>query len=96
MGRTCPAFSSETQVRLILDTLNRSQEPPEAVAEAKRYLRGVLGSIVRRKKARRGNAEPLDGGRLGRPPMSRGTPQNATPFQPSGASQIPVPVIQLD
>ncbi|OBT63870.1 hypothetical protein VE03_06637 [Pseudogymnoascus sp. 23342-1-I1] len=46
----CPHFSSETQVRLMLDALKMSTEPRDIVEPARSYLRGVIGNLVRKKK----------------------------------------------
>lgn len=52
-GRTCPNLQSETQIRLMMDALKMSTESREEVELAKTYLRGVLGDLVRRKKAQK-------------------------------------------
>jgi chromodomain-helicase-DNA-binding protein 4 len=46
----CPHFSSETQVRLMLDALKMSTEPREIIEPARMYLRGVIGNLVKKKK----------------------------------------------
>ncbi|KFY07047.1 hypothetical protein V492_07495 [Pseudogymnoascus sp. VKM F-4246] len=46
----CPHFSSETQVRLMIDSLKMSTEPREIVDEARKYLRGVIGNLVKKKR----------------------------------------------
>lgn len=46
----CPHFSSETQVRLMLDALKMSTEPRHIIEPARYYLRGVIGNLVREKK----------------------------------------------
>jgi hypothetical protein len=46
----CPKFSSETQVRLMLDSLKMSTEPKEIIEPARMYLRGVIGNLVKKKK----------------------------------------------
>ncbi|KAJ9351763.1 hypothetical protein DTO027B9_6139 [Paecilomyces variotii] len=48
--RTCPHLNSESQVALMLSFLKESTEPKALVEEAKRYLRGVRGDLIRRKK----------------------------------------------
>ncbi|KAI9813596.1 MAG: hypothetical protein M1827_003665 [Pycnora praestabilis] len=49
-NRTCPHINSETQVRLMLETLKQSTESMEYREMARKYLRGVVGSLVSRKK----------------------------------------------
>ncbi|KFY94121.1 hypothetical protein V498_04047 [Pseudogymnoascus sp. VKM F-4517 (FW-2822)] len=49
-GAACPQFSSETQVRLMLDALKMSTEPRHIIEPARDYLRGVIGNLVRKKK----------------------------------------------
>ncbi|MCJ1475148.1 hypothetical protein MMC13_003808 [Lambiella insularis] len=49
-ARMCPHFNSETQVRIMLHDLASSPEPRELVELAKKYLRGVKGHLVARKK----------------------------------------------
>ncbi|OJD11202.1 hypothetical protein AJ78_07978, partial [Emergomyces pasteurianus Ep9510] len=60
-GRTCPHLNSETQVALMLGSLKESPEQRALVAEATKYLRGIRGDLVRRKKLNkiRGNAGQL-------------------------------------
>ncbi|TKA69138.1 hypothetical protein B0A49_06317 [Cryomyces minteri] len=55
-SRTCPHINSETQVRAMLEALKHSTEEGRLVKEAKRYLTGVKGSIVQRKKQLRERA----------------------------------------
>ncbi|KAG5304531.1 SHREC complex subunit Mit1 [Histoplasma capsulatum G186AR] len=49
-GRACPHLSSETQVALMLGSLKESTEQRALVDEATKYLRGIRGDLVRRKK----------------------------------------------
>ncbi|OJJ40391.1 hypothetical protein ASPWEDRAFT_33774 [Aspergillus wentii DTO 134E9] len=49
-SRTCPHLRSETQVVRMLEALKQSNESPDVVKEAKRYLTGVKGSIAQRKR----------------------------------------------
>ncbi|EOD46846.1 putative chromatin remodeling complex subunit protein [Neofusicoccum parvum UCRNP2] len=49
-GRTCPHINSETQVREMLNTLKQSSEPRHLVEAAVKYLRGVKGHLVQKKK----------------------------------------------
>lgn len=58
-GRTCPHFGSETQVREMLEALRKSTESKELVLLAAKYLRGLKGHIVQKKKRER---ESVDGG----------------------------------
>ena len=55
--RTCPHINSETQVREMLAALKSSSESKELVTEAKRYLSGVKGTLVQRKKMERQKRE---------------------------------------
>ncbi|KAI9698352.1 MAG: hypothetical protein M1820_007514 [Bogoriella megaspora] len=50
-SRTCPHINSETQVREMLAALKSSSESKELVSEARRYLSGVKGTLVQKKKA---------------------------------------------
>lgn len=49
-ARTCPHINSETQVRNMLEALKNSTEPRHLVEAATKYLRGVKGHLVQRKK----------------------------------------------
>jgi hypothetical protein len=55
----CPHYTSETQVRLMLDALKTSTESRQEIEMARNYLRGIIGSIVKRKKQRK--AQMLQG-----------------------------------
>ncbi|KAF1812225.1 hypothetical protein P152DRAFT_28751 [Eremomyces bilateralis CBS 781.70] len=54
-GRTCPHINSETQVREMIACLQMSNEDQELVDAAIKYLRGVKGHLVQRKKKEREN-----------------------------------------
>jgi hypothetical protein len=47
-NRSCPHLQSESQVHRMLVALSKSTEPPEHVALASRYLRGILGHLTAR------------------------------------------------
>lgn len=49
-GRTCPHINSETQVRAMIECLRQSNEPKHLVEAAVKYLRGVKGHLVQKKK----------------------------------------------
>ncbi|KAK2806798.1 hypothetical protein FQN50_005660 [Emmonsiellopsis sp. PD_5] len=49
-ARTCPHLNSESQVALMLGSLKESPEQRALVEEATKYLRGIRGDLVRRKK----------------------------------------------
>ncbi|KAK7542654.1 PHD/FYVE-zinc-finger like domain-containing protein [Phyllosticta citribraziliensis] len=49
-ARSCPHINSETQVREMLATLKHSNEPRHIVEAATKYLRGVKGTLVQKKK----------------------------------------------
>lgn len=55
-GRICPHINSETQVREMLETLKSSTEPKHLVEAATKYLRGVKGHLVQKKKKEREKA----------------------------------------
>lgn len=55
-GRICPHINSETQVREMLETLKNSTEPKHLVETATKYLRGVKGHLVQKKKREREKA----------------------------------------
>ena len=57
--RTCPHLNSELQVATMLGTLKQSSESPLLVEEATKYLRGIRGDLVRRKKMK-GEREEKD------------------------------------
>ncbi|KAI5295902.1 hypothetical protein KEM55_005995, partial [Ascosphaera atra] len=90
-GRTCPHFRSEEHVVSLLSTLKTSVEHHGLVAEAARYLRGVLGDIRRRKKA----GKPVD---AGEPAPARGKRRKT--MDPSTgraeSTQSPKPAEEVD
>ncbi|KAI9805647.1 MAG: hypothetical protein M1833_005139 [Piccolia ochrophora] len=47
---TCPHFGSETQIRVMIETMKGSLEPREVKEPAMTYLRGRLGYLVRKKR----------------------------------------------
>jgi len=49
-ARVCPHINSETQVRNMLIALKESPEAGHLVKEAKKYLAGVKGTLVQKKK----------------------------------------------
>ena len=49
-GRTCPHLNSEGQVATLLQTLKESTESRELIDEARKYLRGIRGDLVQRKR----------------------------------------------
>lgn len=51
-GRTCPHLNNEVQVGILLQTLKESIESHEWIEQATRYLRGVRGDLMKRKRAR--------------------------------------------
>ncbi|PLB40109.1 putative chromatin remodeling complex subunit (Chd3) [Aspergillus candidus] len=55
-GRTCPHFKSETMVAKMLDTLKHSDEDPELVHLARKYLSGIRGDLAQRKRKLAGRA----------------------------------------
>ncbi|KAF2493171.1 hypothetical protein BU16DRAFT_528502 [Lophium mytilinum] len=55
--RTCPHIHSETQVRDMLEALKNSTESRELVENAAKYLRGVKGTLVQKKKRDREKAQ---------------------------------------
>lgn len=66
-ARACPHLQSETQVCAMMDALKQSVEPHEYVEAAMKYLRGVKGGLVRKKKLNEERAENanVNGGRKG-------------------------------
>ncbi|KAK8218475.1 PHD/FYVE-zinc-finger like domain-containing protein [Phyllosticta capitalensis] len=50
IARSCPHINSETQVREMLNALKHSPEPRHIVEAATKYLRGVKGTLVQKKK----------------------------------------------
>lgn len=51
-SRTCPHLNSEVQVANMLSSLKESTEQRAIVEEATKYLRGIRGDLVRRRKAK--------------------------------------------
>ncbi|WEW57620.1 hypothetical protein PRK78_003087 [Emydomyces testavorans] len=51
-SRTCPHLNSEVQVASMLSSLKESTEQRALIEEATKYLRGIRGDLVRRKKQR--------------------------------------------
>ncbi|GAM91012.1 hypothetical protein ANO11243_090590 [Dothideomycetidae sp. 11243] len=49
-ARICPHINSETQVRAMLAALKQSPEAGHLVKEARKYLTGVKGTLVQKKK----------------------------------------------
>ena len=82
VGAACPHFSSETQVRLMLDALKMSTEPRDIVEPARNYLRGVIGNLVKRKKKemelQAARSRPI------LPPPRPGAAQSQWPVAPQG------------
>ncbi|GAD95607.1 chromatin remodeling complex subunit (Chd3), putative [Paecilomyces variotii No. 5] len=78
--RTCPHLTSESQVALMLSFLKESTEIKSLVEEARRYLRGVRGDLVRRRKDQEQRTQLI-----GNPLTSAGPPPNLTynPAPPS-------------
>ncbi|PVH85370.1 hypothetical protein DL98DRAFT_511838 [Cadophora sp. DSE1049] len=56
MGKSCPKMSSEVQIRLMLDSLNRSKEPRDQIDAAKKILEKALIDRGHERKARRGRS----------------------------------------
>jgi len=56
-ARLCPHINSETQVRQMLDALRSSGEDRQLVDAAKKYLTGVKGHLVLKKKLTRERLE---------------------------------------
>ena len=66
-ARTCPHINSEMQVREMLEALKKSPESKDLVDAATKYLRGVKGHIVQKKKRDRERAERYTLGVAGPP-----------------------------
>jgi hypothetical protein len=49
-SRTCPHLNSEARVAIMLGALKESTEQRTLVEEATKYLRGIRGNLVRKKK----------------------------------------------
>ncbi|KAL1953409.1 hypothetical protein VTO42DRAFT_2848 [Malbranchea cinnamomea] len=73
-SRTCPHLNSEIQVAAMLGSLKHSTEPRALVEEATRYLRGIRGDLVRRKKLK-ASREQQSGANP--PPITRVAPRPA-------------------
>lgn len=58
-ARTCPHIRSETQVRAMLHALKHSNEPPELVHEATKYLNGVKGNLAQHKRKMAAQAQGI-------------------------------------
>lgn len=57
VARTCPHLRLETQVRAMLEALKHSTEPHEHVELARKYLKGVKGTLIQKKKIQAHKAE---------------------------------------
>ncbi|EEP75725.1 hypothetical protein UREG_00572 [Uncinocarpus reesii 1704] len=81
-SRTCPHLNSESQVASMLSSLKQSTEQRALVEEATKYLRGIRGDLVRRKKQKsaKGNPNGHSGGALSALPV--GLIPTAPPPQP--------------
>jgi hypothetical protein len=100
-GRTCPHLNSEALVAKMIGSLKQSTEPRALVDEATKYLRGIRGDLVRRKKmkAMKDGAEaqgiaatPIPLGPTARPsytPLAAPSPYLGGP--PVFAHQMPMP-----
>ncbi|PNS19140.1 hypothetical protein CAC42_1876 [Sphaceloma murrayae] len=64
-GRICPHINSETQVRAMLDALKQSPEAGHLVKEARKYLTGVKGTLVQKKKMEEEKRQRERSGRMG-------------------------------
>jgi len=62
-NRNCPHLHSEVQIRHMISALQKSNEPPEQVAKAKRYLYGIVGDLNQRARKK----AALEAGRLPQP-----------------------------
>ncbi|KAI1978024.1 hypothetical protein LOZ51_005382 [Ophidiomyces ophidiicola] len=56
-SRTCPHLNSESQVASMLSSLKESTEQRALVENATKYLRGIRGDLVRRKKIKAGKLQ---------------------------------------
>ncbi|KAJ5638067.1 hypothetical protein N7490_007946 [Penicillium lividum] len=75
--RACPHFHSKLQIQRMLEALSRSNESPSLVAAAKRYLRGVIGSLTQ--VERRGSAKQTS-------LSGNSTPSNQSPAPPASTT----------
>jgi hypothetical protein len=87
-ARTCPHINSETQVREMIAALKNSPEKKELVEAAMKYLRGVKGTLVQRKKRDREKVTSGSGGPIvehGQAPQITGVPgaHISVPAQPT-------------
>lgn len=85
-NRNCPHLHSEVQIRHMISALQRSNEPPEQVAKAKRYLYGIVGDLNKRARKK----AFLEAGRLPQP--SQMAPPRTTSsihYQSSVETQVP-------
>lgn len=63
--RVCPHINSETQVRNMLLALKESPESGTLVKEARRYLTGVKGTLVQKKKMEMESRKQAEAARSG-------------------------------
>ncbi|PGH08440.1 hypothetical protein GX51_01267 [Blastomyces parvus] len=82
-GRTCPHLSSETQVALMLGSLKESPEQRALVDEATKYLRGIRGDLVRRKKLKLSKGNNADSLPQAPPPPISHPAQNIAGYPPA-------------
>jgi hypothetical protein len=70
VGNSCPHLSSETQIRIMLQSLPSSPEDGALVERARRYLNGQKGHLVRQKKLQAEKAQLLKAGANGTAPSA--------------------------
>ncbi|RJE23625.1 hypothetical protein PHISCL_04039 [Aspergillus sclerotialis] len=90
-ARTCPHLSSEIQVARMISALNKSKEDPKLIAEAKKYVQGIRGSLAQQRRRREaGSSSRLNNTNDGTPRQPG--PSSMHPSQYSfGSGQHPSP-----
>lgn len=89
-SRACPHLQSETQVRAMLRALKTSTEPKEDRRAARKYLQGVIGNLVLKKKKDAQRTADLMNGNQGlenRPPLIDQTNSRTFEHRPLPAFQ---------
>lgn len=87
-SRNCPHLNSEAQVAMMLGSLKQSTEQRALVDEATKYLRGIRGDLVRRKKVQAMKNAGLD---PTRPSAGAGPSAGASSSTPSARGLPPYP-----
>ncbi len=82
-GRTCPHLNDNRQVATLLQTLKESTESRELIEQATRYLRGIRGDLMQRKRAQELREQAMAGG-----PLQQQHQHQQQPLRPPSIMQM--------